>query len=485
MAEGTGKKIVKGVAYNSAARFLVIAIQGVAGIVLARLLSSTDYGIVAFAAIFVTFLSQFSDFGIGSALVERKVVDQKVLNTAFTVRNLLSLVLIVVAVVLSFIVPHFFDTPHIDWVIRLLALNFVLNSFGFVSTALLRREMNFLGGNIALFVSTAAGAVVAVVLALYGFGFWSLVYSALVSSLVSAIVINMIRPCHLRYEFHRETVREFWKFGSYMFLAGLTTYVLFNTANFIVGAVAGAEMLGYFSLALDWGSRVPVLLGMTVLSVLFPAFASIRDDKAQLRKMYVESVRYSGFLAILLNGTLLCISEDFLRTILGAGTDKWMPALDCFRILCVYGIVRAILEPLGNVIVVFGDTKVLFQANLIASVVQIALLYPALAWFGVEGVAFVVLCSYALQYAIYLPYMASRAEIGAGIFLKAVSLPVFCSVSFVAVYGMFHYLGVGDSLPLIGLKVVVYAAAYVLPFSYLTDFQIVRHLKELTSARMQ
>jgi len=485
LTEGTGKKIVKGVAYNSVARFLVIAIQGVVGIVLARLLSSSDYGIVAFAAIFVTFLSQFSDFGIGSALVERKIVDQKVLNTAFTIRNLLSLVLIVVAVILSFIVPYFFDVPHIDWVIRLLALNFVLSSFGFVSTALLRREMNFLGGNIALLLSTAVGAFVAVVLAVFGFGFWSLVYSSIASSLVSAVVINIIRPCYLRYAFHRETVREFWKFGSYMFLAGLTTYVLFNTANFIVGAVAGTEMLGYFSLALDWGSRVPVLLGMTVLSVLFPAFAGIRDDKAQLRKMYMESVRYSGFLAILMNATLLCISEDFLRTVLGGGTDKWMPALGCFRILCMYGIVRAILEPLGNVIVVFGDTKVLFQANLIASLVQIVLLYPALAWFGVEGVAFVVLCSYALQYAVYLPYMASRAEIGAGVFGKAISLPVFCSVSFVMVYGLFQYWGVGNSLPQIGFKVVVYAAAYILPFSFLTDFQILRHLKELTNARMR
>ncbi len=102
-----------------------------------------------------------------------------------------------------------------------------------------------------------------------------------------------------------------------------------------------------------------------------------------------------------------------------------------------------------------------------------------------EGVAFVVLCSYALQYAIYLPYMAWRAEIGASVFAKAISLPVLCSVSFVAVYGMFSYLGVGDSLLQIGLKVIVYAAAYILPFSYLTDFQILRHLKELTSARIQ
>ncbi len=113
MTEGTGKQIVKGVAYNQSRDFWSLRFRGLPALYLARLLSSSDYGIVAFAAIFVTFLSQFSDFGIGSALVERKVVDQKVLNTAFTVRNLLSLVLIVVAVALSFIVPYFFDTPHI------------------------------------------------------------------------------------------------------------------------------------------------------------------------------------------------------------------------------------------------------------------------------------------------------------------------------------------------------------------------------------
>lgn len=478
--ENLGKKIASGVAYNTIARILIVIIQGVASVLLARILSSSDYGLVTFAAIFVSLLSQFSDFGLGSALVRRKELNQSVLNTAFTMRNAVACILVLIAVIISFIVPHYYSYPHIEWVIRLMALNFVLNSIGFVSAALLKREMNFLGTNIAILVSTLAGSIISVSMAYLGYGFWSLVWSNTLSTAIYVIAINMIKPCKLRYEYNKEVAHEMWRFGSYILISAIMVYAQFNGANFIVGAVSGAVALGYFSLAFDWGTKIPVILGQTVLSVLFPAFSKVRSDEQQLLATYLKTVKYVAFFSILVNGTLICVSEDFLRIVLGGGTDKWMPALTAFRILCLYGISRAVLEPIGSVITALGDTKILMKATALSAITQTALLYPVLKYFGLTGLAWLVLLSYTMQYCIYLPFLRKRAEIRTIIFGKAILAPLLCTLSFMVFYIFDKQLHFSASFAFTIVKSVCYASAYLLTFCVFTKYELFYDLKLVT-----
>ena len=215
--EALGKKIVKGVTYNAGSRILMVGIQGITSIILARILSSSDYGVVAFAAVFISFLSQFSDFGVSSAIIQRKNIDAKILNTAFTIRNAVSIVLVFLATVMSFVVPIYFDIAHVDWIIRLLALNFILNSLAFISSSLLRRKMEFFAYNLAQLFSTLAGSLSAIALAFLGYGFWSLVFSNILSSLAYAVIINRFHRVKLRIEFDMEVAKEIWRFGFYVF----------------------------------------------------------------------------------------------------------------------------------------------------------------------------------------------------------------------------------------------------------------------------
>jgi len=477
--EALGKKIVKGVTYNAGSRILMVGIQGITSIILARILSSSDYGVVAFAAVFISFLSQFSDFGVSSAIIQRKNIDAKILNTAFTIRNAVSIVLVFLATVMSFVVPIYFDIAHVDWIIRLLALNFILNSLAFISASLLRRKMEFFAYNLAQLFSTLAGSLSAIALAFLGYGFWSLVFSNILSSLAYAVIINRFHRVKLRIEFDMEVAKEIWRFGFYVFLSGLFVYALFNADNFIVGAIKGTQALGYYSLAFDWGTKISTLLSLTVLSVLFPAYSRIKDDKEKLKKAYLDSVKYVSFLSIMVNGTLFCISEDFLKIVLGGGTDKWLPALSSFRILCIYGIVRAILEPLGNVIMALGDSKVLLKANAIASAVQLLLLYPALNFWGIEGVAVLVFISYALQYFIYIPYIKNRVDISFASFGLSLFIPVFSSTTFFIVFILYRHLNTSESIVGIVFKSLIYLLLYVILFCTATKFQFLKDLKSL------
>jgi len=244
----------------------------------------------------------------------------------------------------------------------------------------------------------------------------------------------------------------------------------------LVGAVLGAESLGYFSLALDWGTKVPTLLSITVLSVLFPAYSKIRDDKEKLEKTYLDSLHYVAFISILVNVTLLCISEDFLRTVLGGGTDKWMPALTSFRILCIYGIVRAVLEPIGNVIVALGDSRVLFKANVIAAGIQLVFLFPVLKFYNIEGVALLVLFSYATQYLVYLPLLNNKLKISTANIWKALSLPLICYVAFILVFLVFMKINLNFSVLLTITKAIIYAIIYSTILCIATKWRLAKDL---------
>ena len=212
-----GKKIVKNVSYNAGTQAVIVGVQSVASIILARILTSSDYGIFAFAGVFVSFLTQFSDMGISSALIYRKDLDSRILDTAYTFRNTLSGVLIICALVISFIVPWFFEMKNVDWIIRLLALNFIISSMGFISASLLRREMNFAGYNVAQLISSVAGSALSVALAIMGLGYWSLVYSSILSSLAFTIAINRVRPVKLGFELTKRLPRKIGVLGAIFF----------------------------------------------------------------------------------------------------------------------------------------------------------------------------------------------------------------------------------------------------------------------------
>ena len=129
--------------------------------------------------------------------------------------------------------------------------------------------------------------------------------------------------------------------------SGILAFVIFNLDNFLVGASMGSARLGYYALAFTWGSFICGILTATVNNVLFPAFSAIQHDLVAVRRWYLKTVDLVGFIALVANTALLANAHFFLVTLLGKGSNKWLPAVLALKILCVYGILRAMAEPLA------------------------------------------------------------------------------------------------------------------------------------------
>jgi len=407
-------KTFRNIIYTSLGKGLTLVCGALASLVVARNLTPSDYGVVGFAGIIIGFLAQFSDMGVGNAVVRSPELHQRDLDTAFTLKLVLGCGAFVLALLIAPYAHHLFEHPATGNVIRILALNFLVSSIGFVPQVMLTREMNFR----ALVVPGVAAAfvqcVLTVALVLHGWSFWAVIAANVGATLASGIVLQLAKKSAIRFRFDWTAAQGYLRFGIPLFGSGVLGFLIFNLDNFLVGASLGSARLGYYALAFTWGSFICGLLSGTVHSALFPAFSAIQNDPVAVRRWYLKTVELVAFIAVIANAALFANAHFFLVTFLGKGTDKWLPAIWALRILCVYGILRTVTETLAPLLSAHGRTKTLLHATFLAGSLELVLLLLALRSGRIEMVAGAVVIAYASQAMVYLPFLRRAFSIGLG-----------------------------------------------------------------------
>jgi lipopolysaccharide exporter len=473
----------KNIGYNAVARLCILMMQAATNVVLARHLESVDYGIIGFALIFINFLSQFNDLGINGAVIKERQFDDAALYTGFTMKSVLSVFAFVFAIVIAPLATLFFDNGAVVRVIQVLSVSFLINGMSFLPTVLLTRELNYKYLSLSQMGSSFVNAAVSIALALWGYGYWSLVAANLLSTAATVGILNLVKPVKIRFTVDRHRVVEYVRFGGSLFLAGLIIFAIFNADNLLIGTVAGASVLGYYAVAFTWGSMVSGMLGSVITGVLFPTFSKIQDDRERIKRAYLRILEVVAFLGILVNLSLFIVSREFLFYMLGRGNEKWMPALTAFRILCVYGIIRVLLEPVGSVIMALGKTGLLLRATTISAILEIALLYPALYFWGIEGVAVVVTLGYAAQYFVYLPALKKEiglqvTEVYASVKPALIAAVVVVGVDFVLRYGDIYRL----TIAAFWLKLAVTSTVFFIVYGILSNWNMVKEARSIVSS---
>lgn len=476
---GLKQKTFYNIAYTGAARIVALVFQALANIILSRELTSSDYGLVGFANILVNFLSQFSDLGLNSAVVQRKQLDDTALYTGFTMKLSIGSFIYLIAFAASGLAVFFFDNPAVVDVIKLLALNFIINCFGFIPSTKLKRDLDYKKVAFATVCQTIVNSSLAMILALAGFKYWSIVLANLCATTAMIVALNILKPIKIKFAFDRVAARQFMNYGTSLSLTGFVVFMIFNIDNFIIGAVSGSSVLGYYMIAFNWGSIICVMLGTVVNNVLFPTFSRMEQDRERIKRSYLKVLEYVSFIGLLANVALLLVSRDFLFYVLGHGTDKWLPALQSLRILCFYGIVRFLLEPLGNVLMAMDMTKVLLKTNIIVAIIEVGLLYPVLKLYGIEGVSVLVTATYFMQYAIYYPIVKEKVGVQFQEFYSAIrDASISAAVVLVAVLVSHRFVTVDGFVGVVA-ELLCIASIYCVVHGFLNNWRLVREAKEM------
>jgi O-antigen/teichoic acid export membrane protein len=292
-------------------------------VVLARLLSPKEFGLVAAAQVIVAFATIFTQLGVGPAIVQRSKLELRHLRVAFTISCLLGIAFTIIIALSSEVIAEFFRMPDLVPVIRLMSLAFLLKSLSVVPESLLKRELQFrkLAGIEILSLGLGFGGV-GIGLALTGYGMWSLVIAYMVQYALTSLILLLVQPHPKIPSVERSALIELLTYGGGFTLGRIGNYLAGQGDNLVVGRALGADALGIYGRAYQLMVAPVMLLGQVLDRVLFPAMAKVQNQPERLGMAYQRGVSLIASVTLPLSAFLVIAAPEIIELLLGRGWDQ-------------------------------------------------------------------------------------------------------------------------------------------------------------------
>ena len=371
-------QVLSGLIWSGGARFASQLMTWGITLVVIRLLSPSDYGLLAMATVFINFLALLAEAGLGLALVQAGRVDEATLRRIFGAVIAIDCALFIVQFAASPAIAHFFSEQRLVLIVRVLALQFLLGIFAVVPTALLSRNLDFKRQSVVEVVSAVTGSVATLFMALAGYGVWALITGNLGSVVVRSIGINIVAPFLKRPDFSFRELRGAMAYGGRVTAARLLWFVYSQADTIIVGKLLGKELLGYYSVSMHLASLPVQRIASILNQVGFAAFAKIQHDPKQAGLYVLKGVRVLSFVAFPVLWGMSSIAPELVTVVLG---PKWDLAILPLQVLTLVVVLRVVNVVLSTAVDGLGRADV----TLFNIVVANAVMLPAFAVGSVWG----------------------------------------------------------------------------------------------------
>lgn len=380
-------KVVSGSKWVALSNVFRQVLQIVSLIVFARLLSPDDFGVYAILMIFVGFLGMFTDMGTAAALIHIEKPSEKLLSSVFYFNVFVGLVLFIVLTLLAIPIADFFESPQVGELLPVIAINFIIVSFGVVQKALYEKSMHF--KNIAIFESIAmfVSVLMGIMAAFYGLGVYSLVIQVLVNSII--LVPLMWFSSHWRpiWHFSMIEIKKIWSYTAYLSSFNIINYFARNADNFLIGKFLGSSALGVYSLAYKIMLYPLQNISFVLMRVLFPAFSKMQTDNEKFKRAYLRVIFFIALVSFPLMVGLMATADTLVDVLFG---NKWKDLALILIILAPVGMMQSVVTTVGAIYLAKGNTKKIFYIGTINAVVTV-IFFVIGVFYDVEGVAFAYL----------------------------------------------------------------------------------------------
>lgn len=355
-------KTIKGVLWNSFEMVGGKIIQVFFTIVLARLLLPEDFGIIALLIIFTELSKVILDSGLSQALIRKKNVDDTDFSSVFYLNIILGFFLYIILFFSSPFLSSFYAYPELTSISRVLFLTLIFNSLGIVQNAKLVRSINFkVLANRTIIANFFSGCI-AIILAFYGFGVWSLVWQIVFASFFRLILLWILSDWKPKWQFSFIRIKEFMPFSFRLLLSGIIDVVASNIQSLLIGKYYSKAELGFYSQSKLLSGIPSQTVTLVIKNVSYPSLNVFQDNVQLLKEAYRKVIRVSMFLVFPLLTLLIVLSKYLIPVILGA---NWIPAIPYFIILCIAGSIYPLYVINQNIFLVRGETSLYLRLSFI------------------------------------------------------------------------------------------------------------------------
>ena len=349
---------------------------------LMRILSPDDYGLMGMAMLYQSVMIIIYDLGVGQSILQKEDLSEEDIHSAFWFSVIFGLILYGLTWYFAILCGFFFSNEKVVAVVRVVSVSIIFLSIQEVPYCLMARRFEFKRRGVAELSSGILNLSVSLILAIKGFGVWSLILGLVSRDLFLCILILILSKWKVKMCFRIANIKRLLKFGIPVTAHSLLLYYSRNIDSVIIGRFLGQSALGFYSIATDL-AKMPIQKVILIANkVAFPVFAKIQNDEVQTRRYFYKIIQLISLFSFPVFFGLFAVSEEIVVLIL---SPKWLPSLFLLRVFCFLAIFRSYIGLLLIVLKAKGNTGAAFRYSFYSSIIMTICFLIAVNY-GLSGV---------------------------------------------------------------------------------------------------
>ena len=427
MSESLKKKTVKGVGWSFVDSLSGSGIAFLVGLVLANLLTPSEYGIMAILTIFIAVSNSIVDSGFSNALIRKTDARRIDYNTVFFFNLLVSIVLYAVIYLAAPSISIFFKEPLLVEVMRVIGFVLIINALAIIPRTLFVKEVNFKTQTKVSLIASVSSGVVGIGMALAGMGVWSLVGQQLSRQLLNTLFLWIYCKWRPVREFSVQSFKELFGFGSKLLLSGLLETIFNEIYALIIGRCYTAAQLGQYTRANQFNQISSSNLTSVIQRVSYPVLSSIQDEPDRLREGFRKIIKSTMLVSFTCMLGMAAVAKPMIILLIG---EKWLPAVGYLQIICFAGMLYPLHAINLNILQVKGRSDLFLRLEIIKKIIAIGPLVLGI-FLSIEYMLWGGVCTSVISYFLNSYYSANLINYPAKEQLKDI-LPTFVVSFFTA-----------------------------------------------------
>lgn len=416
------EKTIKGFQWSFVDNIGRLGGQFVIGIILARLLSPSDFGLVGMITLFIVLGESLINSGFGQALIQKKDADNTDFSTVFYFNIFASVVIYLIIFFSAPLIAKFYNEPQLDLITKVICISFVINAFGLVQTDYFVKKLDFKTPALIGIISVVISGTISIVMALKGFGVWALVLNTVLRSFIATILYWKLSYWKPVLIFSMNSLQSLFSYGSKILIAGLIESFFGNIYYIIIGRFFSAQSLGYYTRAVGF-KELPVNTVISLVqNVTYSVFSSIQDDNSKLISGYTKLVRSLLAVVFPLLVFVYITSTPLINIVLGA---KWLPVVPFLKLMVLYGWISVVQTFNNQIVSIKGRSDYYLYIKIIDKVLVVVSIFVTYKY-GIMAMIYGHLFATLLSYIFGNYYLNKIIEIPTIYQLKNI-MPFFIS----------------------------------------------------------
>lgn len=370
---------IYGLKWSALERISVQGIQFLIGVILARLLPPSDFGVIAMLTIFLAISQTIIDGGFSNALIRKVDRSEADYSTVFIFNIIIGVLLCLIVVWAAPYIAAFYEMPLLSSVMKVLALTLLFNSFSVVFYAILTINIDFRSIAIANFVSAIISGVIGIVMAYQGWGVWSLVFQSVSRSVINALLVAVLAKWRPKFFFSRVSFVEMFSYGSKILISSLINTVYANLTPMIIGKFYTSKDLGYYDRGRQFGVLPINYIVQTYERVTFPIMSQLQNDDTRLIDAYRKYIKSASLIMFIVVMLIIALAKPIILLILSA---KWVEAIIYLQLFCVAEMFNHVTRLNLVLLQVKGRSDLFLRLEVIKKAISLSMLLCA-APFGI------------------------------------------------------------------------------------------------------